>query len=91
VTFQAGQSGNPGGRPKEAAVVKALAREHTETAIKVLADALSDPDGRVRIAAANSLLDRGYGKSAQAIVGDEDMPPIQHSLTVKRVKPGDGN
>jgi hypothetical protein len=34
--FRNGQSGNPGGRPKEVAEVKALARTHTITAIETL-------------------------------------------------------
>lgn len=65
--FKRGQSGNPSGRPKEFAHIKALAREHTEAAIAVLVAALEDPNGRTRIAAAEALLDRGYGKPTQGI------------------------
>lgn len=57
-----GQSGNPGGRPKG---IAARAREYGERALEVLASALADEDGRIRIAAAKELLDRGYGKSVQ--------------------------
>lgn len=74
--FKPGQSGNPSGRPKENAHIKALAREHTEAAIAVLVAALSDDNGRTRIAAAEALLDRGYGRPAQT--GDPDQP--QHHV-----------
>ncbi len=65
--FQKGKSGNPGGRPKnaETAPIKELAREHTESAIKALVGALKDKSGRTRVAAAEALLDRGYGKPTQ--------------------------
>jgi HEAT repeat protein len=47
-----------------------LAREHTERAIDTLADVMTDPlsDNKERIAAANSLLDRGHGKPLQATI-----------------------
>jgi HEAT repeat protein len=83
--FKPGQSGNPSGRPKEHAHIKALAREHTEAAIAALVAGLSDDNGRTRIAAAEALLDRGYGKPAQAISGDPDAPPV--ALQIKWAKP----
>jgi hypothetical protein len=74
--FQPGQSGNPGGRPKVENIVKRIARNHTEKAINKLVTLLESTDERIQIAAAQAILDRGYGKPAQAIVGgdDEDNP-----------------
>ena len=65
--FKPGQSGNPGGRPKGYAEITGAARAHGEASIKVLAEALKHKDHRIRIVAAQSLLDRGYGKPAQSI------------------------
>lgn len=47
-----------------------LARQHTELAIQTLADILGDPfaEDKDRIKAADSILDRGHGKPAQAII-----------------------
>lgn len=63
--WQPGQSGNPSGRPKVIARLRDLARAYTEEAILTLAECLKDPDGRIRVAAANALLDRGWGKPVQ--------------------------
>lgn len=57
--FKPGQSGNPSGRPKG---IAAKAREHTDSALATLVAGLEDESGKVRIAAANALLDRAYGK-----------------------------
>jgi hypothetical protein len=67
-SFPAGQSGNPGGRPKVLADVQALARRHTRKAIRTIAGVMNDKkaDPRARVAAALALLDRGYGKPAQS-------------------------
>jgi hypothetical protein len=61
---------------KTPADIRSLARSHTETAIKTLAGIMEQPDAQpaARVAAANSLLDRGWGKPTQPISGDEDNP-----------------
>ena len=70
--FKKGQSGNPGGRPKVIAEVKELARAHTGEAIDTLVSIMSNPKAApaARVSAANSLLDRGYGKPPQHITGE---------------------
>jgi hypothetical protein len=84
--FQKGVSGNAGGRPKlpeDIKHVRELARAHTEDAIYALVDVLNGNGASARVAAANALLDRGWGKAEQPIVGDKDAP-----LTIQIVKYG---
>lgn len=67
MAFQKGQSGNPGGRPKVAEEVRKLAQEYGQEAIEKLAALMRGDDPRVSQAAAQALLDRGFGKPAQTI------------------------
>ena len=56
------------GQPKVAAEVKKLARSYGQQAILTLVDLmLNGADERVRKSAADSLLDRGYGRPVQQI------------------------
>ena len=70
--FEKGTSGNPGGRPKVVAEVKELARAHTGEAIQTLVSIMTNPKSApaARVSAANSLLDRGYGKPPQHITDE---------------------
>ena len=79
MAFAPGQSGNPGGRSKESARIKALASSYAESAIKKLVKIMDESqDEKNVLAAANALLDRGIGKAAQVhIGGDEDDNPIR--------------
>jgi hypothetical protein len=64
-TWQKGcQSPNPGGRPKALHDLQELAREHTEAAIKTLADIMNDVKAphSARLSAAEALLSRGWGR-----------------------------
>jgi hypothetical protein len=77
-SFRPGFSGNPAGRPKRPATiaarkveadVKALARECAPEAISTLKTIMlsEHTPQAVRVTAANSLLDRGYGKARQEV------------------------
>jgi hypothetical protein len=70
--------------------IKSLARAHTGAALNVLAGIMNKTDApeSARVAAANSLLDRGWGKATQPISGDDDGPPIRFSkIELVGVKP----
>lgn len=71
--WQKGQSGNPGGMPKGMADVKALARAYTAVAMQTLGEIAKDPGApsAARVAASTALLDRGWGKPAQAVTGED--------------------
>lgn len=62
--------------------IRSLARGHTETALNTLAGIMNEPDApaAARVAAANSLLDRGWGKPTQPISG-EDGEAIEMLIT----------
>jgi hypothetical protein len=62
--------------------IRSLARSHTETALNCLVGIMNQPEAppAARVSAANSLLDRGWGKPAQPVTG-EDEGPIQLTVT----------
>jgi hypothetical protein len=72
--FKKGESGNPGGRPKVIAELRALARAHAPEAIKELARlAIKAKSETARVAAIRELLDRGYGKAQQMAENEDDL------------------
>ena len=76
--FEKGKSGNPGGRPKVLAEVKAMAAKHGPDAIKTLARLVVEADSdAAKIAACRELLDRAYGKATQPIAGDDEGAAIR--------------
>lgn len=64
-----GQSGNPGGRPREIGELRALARERTVEALETLTEIMADEKAppAARVSAACAILDRGFGRPAQAV------------------------
>jgi len=75
--FAPGQSGNPSGRPKVEGRVRELARQHTDAAIARLVLALEDDNARTAVAAAEALLDRGWGRAPQAVAGADGEGPAE--------------
>jgi hypothetical protein len=75
-----GPSPNPGGRPKKVGDVRELAKKYTEEAVQTLATIMRSEEAppAARTAAAAALLDRGYGRPAQAV---DAMVTVQHSIS----------
>jgi hypothetical protein len=70
MTWVKGQSGNPSGRKIEPkAEIRELAKVHTKASVETLAKALTAKDSPwpARVAAAQALLDRGWGKPTQHV------------------------
>ena len=83
--FEKGKSGNPGGRAliklKNGKTLTDLAREHTEEAVKTLVKIMRD-DGQpaaARVAAADKILNRGWGQAPQTIAITDDREPLDLS------------
>lgn len=58
--------------------IKALAQRYTDDALKTLVQVMqSSESDAARVAAARELLDRGYGKSAQALTGEGGEGPVK--------------
>lgn len=92
-------AGRPKGRvsratPSQKATLSELAREHTTVALNVLVDVAKKGESEsARVAAANALLDRGYGKPRQAVehsgsvgtydiskLSDDELDKLEHIL-----------
>lgn len=58
-------------------VVRDAARSQTKAAIAVLTKLLKSPSDVVKMGAANSLLDRGWGRPTQMIAGDPEGEPVR--------------
>lgn len=70
-SWQPGQTGNPGGRPKVAAEIRDLAREHGPMAIQRLTCLMHSKNETVAIRAAEAILERGYGRPLQTPASED--------------------
>ena len=62
-----GRSGNPGGRPKVAAEVRELLREHSSAAVRRLLELVHSKNETVALRASVEILDRGIGRPTHAV------------------------
>ena len=69
-------------KSKAAAGVRALARRHSKAAVKILAAIMNDEEGpaTARVSAAQALLDRGWGKAAQPVAGEDGGLPVRAKI-----------
>jgi hypothetical protein len=90
--FPKGVSGNPGGRPRELAHVKALARDHTTEAIATLVELMrTGKTDSARAAAASELLSRAWGKPSLPLLHENGPPQItltdeQHASLIEALR-----
>jgi hypothetical protein len=69
--------------PKSITEIRSLARGHTRTALNVLVGVMRNTKAAApaRIAAANAILDRGWGKATQAVEnGDQGALELIHRI-----------
>lgn len=86
------RGGRKAGTPnKTTAVLRDIAREHTEAAINTLVSVLAGGEGippAAQVAAAKEILDRGYGKATTVIGGEDgDAIKVAHTIRLMGVRP----
>ncbi len=94
MSFKPGQSGNPKGRTPGVASYAEQIRSHKDAPKLInslFRDAIKSKTARDRIAASKVLLEWGWSKPPQGVVGDP-AHPIEHRVTFGgRYKPTNGH
>lgn len=77
--------------PRAVTEIRSLARSHTRTAINVLVGVMrcEDATHAARVAAANAILDRGWGKAPQALETRDGAIELIHRIERVIVHPED--
>lgn len=77
--------------PRAVTEIRSLARSYTRTAINVLVGVMRSKDAThtARVAAANAILDRGWGKPAQALETRDGAIELIHRIERVIVHPED--
>ena len=72
--FEKGKSGNPGGRPKMDDETKTILKAAAPDAARLMVEMMNDPkiQPKLRMQAAEVVMDRVYGKATQPIEGSMD-------------------
>ena len=75
--------------PKAVTEIRSLARSHTRTALNVLVAVMRNTKATppARVAAANALLDRGWGKPTQSLANDDSALELIHRIVRVIVHP----
>jgi hypothetical protein len=75
--FKKGQSGNPLGRPKKDNEVQRLARARSKEAIERLTFWMRSDDPKASVAASIAILNRAFGRPAQALTAPDGVSPAK--------------
>ena len=72
--FEKGKSGNPGGRPKMDDETKTILKAAAPDAARLMVEMMNNPkvQPKLRMQAAEVVMDRVYGKATQPIEGSMD-------------------
>lgn len=86
--IQKGMVLNPSGRPKDIGRVRELAKEFTREAIETIIDLMLCPEekGSVRLAAAEAILSRGWGRPEQSLNVTHNEVPIEQRTTYDLIR-----
>lgn len=90
MAFTKGKSGNPGGRAKKTEAEQTLeqmCKEKTPEALATILEIMSEGEShKVKLSAAQYVIDRGWGRAAQSLTLEGGDKPIKTALEIRFVK-----